>query len=67
MKAWFAKIREKLTGEKRKKCLLAGAAVLLVIICAVMGTVAVSSIRKQSDQAQTGSEVRKSSDGEVWM
>lgn len=64
MKAWFAKIREKLTGEKRKKCLLAGAAVLLVIICAVMGTVAVSSIRKQSDQAQTGSEVRKSSDGE---
>ena len=64
MKAWFAKIREKLTGEKRKKCLLAGAAVLLVIICAVMGTVAVSSIRKQSDQAQMGSEVRKSSDGE---
>lgn len=64
MKAWFAKIREKLTGEKRKKCLLAGAAVLLVIICAVIGTVAVSSIRKQSDQAQTGSEVRKSSDGE---
>ncbi len=65
MKAWFAIIREKLTGEKRKKCLLAGAAVLLVIICAVMGTVAVSSIRKQSDQAQTGSEVRKSSDGEM--
>lgn len=64
MKAWFAKIREKLTGEKRKKCLLAGAAVLLVIICAVIGTVVVSSIRKQSDQAQTGSEVRKSSDGE---
>ena len=65
MKAWFAIIREKLTGEKRKKCLLAGAAVLLVIICAVMGTVAVSSLRKQSDQAQTGSEVRKSSDGEM--
>ena len=64
MKAWFAKIRKKLAGEKRKKCLLAGAAVLLVIICAVMGTVVVSSIRKQSDQAQTGSEVRKSSDGE---
>lgn len=64
MKAWFAKIREKLTGEKRKKCLLAGTAVLLVIICAVAGTVAVSNIRKEPTQTQTGSEVRKSSDGE---
>lgn len=64
MKAWFEKIREKLTGEKRKKYLLAGTAVLLVIICAVAGTVAVSNIRKEPAQTQTGSEVRKSSDGE---
>mgnify|MGYP004632812593 FL=1 len=64
MKAWFAKIREKLTGEKRKKYLLAGTAALLVIICAVTGTVAVSNSRKEPAQTQTGSEVRKSSDGE---
>lgn len=64
MKAWFEKVREKLTGEKRKKYLLAGAAVLLVIVCIVTGTVAVSSIRKQSAQTQTGSEVRKNSGGE---
>ena len=60
MKAWFEKVREKLTGEKRKKCLLAGAAALLVIVCVVMGTVAAGSIRKESDQAQTENEVRKS-------
>lgn len=64
MKAWFEKIREKLTGEKRKKYLLAGTTALLVIICAVAGTVAVSNIRKEPAQTQTGSEVRKSSDGE---
>ena len=64
MKAWFEKIREKLTGEKRKKYLLAGTAALLVIICAVTGIVAVSNIRKEPAQTQTGSEVRKNSDGE---
>ena len=64
MKAWFEKVREKLTGEKKKKYLLAGAAALLVIVCIVAGTVAISSIRKASDRTQAGSEVKKSSDGE---
>lgn len=64
MKAWFAKIREKLTGEKRKKYLLSGTTALLVIICAVTGTVAVRNSRKEPAQTQTGSEVRRNSDGE---
>ena len=64
MKAWFEKIREKLTGEKRKKYLLSGTTALLVIICAVTGTVAVRNSRKEPAQTQTGSEVRRNSDGE---
>lgn len=64
MKAWFEKIREKLTGEKRKKYLLSGTTALLVIICAVTGTVAARNSRKEPAQTQTGSEVRRNSDGE---
>lgn len=64
MKAWFEKIREKLTGEKRKKYLLSGTTALLVIICAVTGTAAVRNSRKEPAQTQTGSEVRRNSDGE---
>lgn len=64
MKEWLAKIKKKLTGEKKKKILFTGAAVLLVIICAVTGTVAVRNSRKEPAQTQTGSEVRRNSDGE---
>ena len=64
MKEWFAKIKEKLTGEKKKRRILAGAAALLILVCAVTGTVAVYSIRKAEETAQTGNQVRRSSDGE---
>ena len=48
MKAWFAKIREKLTGEKRKKYLLAGTAALGIAIPPVK-----ESMEKPSDAANS--------------
>ncbi len=64
MKAWFEKVREKLTGEKKKRYFLAGAAGLLILVCAVTGIVAAYNIRKAERTTQTGNQVRRSSDGD---
>lgn len=64
MKEWLAKIKKKLTGEKKKKILFTGAAVLLVIVCAVMGIAALCSIKDRSGAAQTENADRKSTDKE---
>lgn len=61
MKEWFAKIKEKLTGEKRY--FWAGMVALLVIVCAAAGIVASGSIRKGKGTEQAGNPAGKSSDG----